>query len=95
MNSSMSSSSSPAARSSSRISSSRDLDPELVGDRLEHELARDRHRRLRAQPLLELLGRLAGHLQIGVGVDASLLQAAGEPVQQLARAELDERAGRR
>jgi len=41
-----------------------DLDPELVGDSLEHELARDRHRGFGAQALLERLRRLAGQLEI-------------------------------
>ncbi len=43
MNSSMSSSSSPGSRSSLADLVVGDLDAELVGDRLEHELARDRH----------------------------------------------------
>ena len=68
------------------------LDAELVGDGFEHELTRDRERRLGTQALLEHLGRLAGQLHVGVGVDAARLQAAREAGQQLARARFDERA---
>src|SRR5215831_1544947 len=70
------------------------LDRELVGDRLEDELPGDRQRRLGAEPLLELLRRLAGELQVGAGVDAARLQAPGEARQQLTGARLDERTGR-
>src|SRR5471032_418262 len=70
----------------------RDLNAELVGNHLEHELARDRHRGLGAQASLEHLGRLARQLEVGVGVDAPRLEAASEPGQKLARPRLDERA---
>src|SRR5581483_1170684 len=71
-----------------------DLDAELVGDRLEHELAGDRLRRLRAQPLLEHLRRLAGELEVRVGIDAARLELPREAGEQLARARLDQRAAR-
>ena len=91
-----SSGSSPAisacSRISSSISSSVDLELELVGDRLEHELARDRERGLLGHPLHELLGRLARELEVGLGADPAALERAAEAVQELARARLDERA---
>src|SRR5216117_655205 len=44
----------------------RDLDPELVGGSLEQELPGDRSGRLVAQARDEILGGVAGHLQIRV-----------------------------
>src|SRR5215208_7017470 len=67
-----------------------DLEAELVGDRLEHELARDRQRRLGSHALDELVGRLPGELEVRLGADAPALERAAQPVQQLARPRLDE-----
>jgi hypothetical protein len=67
------------------------LEAELVGDRLEHELARDREGGFGPHPLHELLRGLAGELEVRLGGDAAALERAPEPVQQLACPRLDER----
>jgi hypothetical protein len=69
-----------------------DLDPELVGGGLEHQLAGDRLRRLGANALGELLRRLAGQLQVEVGTDPAAVERAAELIEQLTRTCLDERA---
>src|SRR5581483_11260103 len=68
-----------------------DLQPELLRDRLEHELARNRARRLLAEPGDELLRLLAGHREIRLERNAACLDLSRERAQQLARARLDER----
>ena len=69
----------------------RDVELELVGHRLEHELARDRAPRLVAQALLELLRRLPGQLHVRVEPDAASLERAQEAAQELVQARVDER----
>ena len=64
---------------------------ELLGDRLEHELARDRALSLLLQARHQLLRRLAGHGEERLERDAARLDLTGEATQQLARARLDER----
>ena len=79
MNSSMSSSLSPCSRSSARMLVVGDLDAELVGDRLEHELARDRLRGLGAEPLLERSAPLRPvSWRYAADVDAARLELADE-----------------
>src|SRR6476661_8150952 len=70
-----------------------DLDPGLVGDRLERELARDRERSLRLEPLFELLRRLVRDSEVGLGRDSAPLERADEARQELRCARLDERPG--
>ena len=78
-------------RSSPRMLLVGDLDPELVGDRLEHELARDRLRRLGAEPLLERLGRAVPvSWKYVVDVDPARGERADEAVDELARPRLDD-----
>src|SRR5581483_6616792 len=62
----------------------------LVGD-LQPELARNRARRLLAEPGDELLRLLAGHREIRLERNAACLDLSRERAQQLARARLDER----
>jgi hypothetical protein len=62
----------------------RDLEPELVGDRLEYELAGDRERGLGAKLGRRAARRLAGELEVGLGADATALERAREAVQELA-----------
>src|SRR5919204_5367926 len=69
-----------------------DLDPELVGDRLEHQLARDRALRLGAEPRDELVGRVAGHLQVDLQRAAAAAEHLVEALEQGARPRLDDRA---
>ena len=58
-----------------RISSSVTSMPSRVGDRLEHQLARDRAPRvLGTHALLELLRRLAGHREVGLERDPAALE---------------------
>ena len=73
-----------------------DLDPELVGGRVEHELARDRARRLLAEPRERAppaAGRSSSRYVSSGMPRASTCRASA--AQQLARARLDERPGRR
>src|SRR5207249_10536699 len=69
------------------------LEPELVGDGVEDELARDRALRLLLEARHELLGLLARHREERLELYAPRLDLAGEAAQQLARAGLDERPG--
>src|SRR5712691_12729398 len=71
-----------------------DLDPELIGDRVEHELARNRTRGLLAETCEQLLRRLPRHRQVRVERYATRLDLPREPAQQLARARIHERPGR-
>src|SRR5207249_7500282 len=68
-----------------------DLDPELVGRGLEHELSRDRLARLGANALLELLRRAASQLEVHLRGDPPPFERAEQAREQLARATLDER----
>src|SRR5919201_2037698 len=70
-----------------------DLEPELVGDRLEDELARDRELRLRTEPLDELLAALARELEVRLRADDAALERAPERVQQLPSPRPPERDG--
>src|SRR5919201_1160545 len=70
------------------------VESELVRDRVEHELARDGTGSLGAQPLDQLLGRLAAELEVAVGVDTAALERTAERVQELSRARLHERRRR-
>src|SRR5919199_2510638 len=68
-----------------------DGDAELVGGGLEHELARDRLGRLRAQALDEVVAGGAGDLEVVVERDAAALQREREPLEERPRPRLDER----
>ena len=70
-----------------------DLDPGLVGDRLERELAGDRPRGLGLHLRDQRLGRLPGDLEVRGGLDPAPAERADEAVEQLTRPRLDERAG--
>src|SRR5207245_10188775 len=72
----------------------RDLDPRLLGNRLEGELARDRTCRFGAQALLELLRRLVRDGEVGLRRDPAALERLGEPGEELARPCGDERPRR-
>ena len=68
-----------------------DLDAELVGGALEHELARRSTVRASTHSVrCELAAADAGHLEVGAGVDAARVELAEERVEQLARAHLDD-----
>src|SRR6476620_11260847 len=67
----------------------RDLDPQLVGGSLEHELPGDRCGRLVAQTPDEILGRIAGHLEIRVERTTAPLEDGIELAQQRPRAGFD------
>src|SRR5919202_5687622 len=71
-----------------------DVDSELVGGGLEHELARDRLARLGADALDELVAGGAGDLEVVVERDAAALEREGEPLEERPRAGLDERPRR-
>src|SRR3954466_14803713 len=71
-----------------------DLDGELVGDRLEQHLARDRLLGLLAKPLLEEARVGARRLQVRARVDAARVEAAHEGGEELARTHLDDEPGR-
>src|SRR5213082_2314548 len=71
-----------------------DLEAELLGRRLEYELARDRAARLLVQPREQVLRRLAGHRQVRLERDTARLHLLREAAQQLARARFDERSRR-
>src|SRR5207244_13446176 len=62
---------------------------ELVRDRFEEELARDRLLRFCAEAFLELRAAHVRQLQVRVRVDAALLQRTDERLQELPRAHLD------
>ena len=71
-----------------------DLDPGLVGDRLERELARDRPRRLALHLRDQLLRRLARDLRGRSSARCPRRSSERtKPVEQLAGARLDERPG--
>src|SRR6185436_6171418 len=61
------------------------------GDRLEHELARDRARGLGAEALLHLTDALTGQLQVGLRADAAARERADEAALELACPRVDER----
>ena len=94
--SSASSSAARPARGSARsISSSVDLDAELVGDGLEHELARDRRARPRRAAARSSCSAVwPESCEVGLRRDAAALERADEAGQQLARC-APRRAGRR
>src|SRR5437660_6633974 len=62
-----------------------DLEAELLGRRLEYELARDRAERLLVQPREQVLRRLAGHRQVRLERDAARLHLLRHAAQQFAR----------
>src|SRR3954451_12248598 len=69
-----------------------DGDVGLVGNRFEHDLARDGQRRLRLQRLHELLWGTPAERDVLLEREAAPLDASSEAVQQLARTHLDERS---
>src|SRR6185312_3015666 len=71
----------------------RDLDSQLIRSGLEHELAGDRGSGLFLQARDEVLGRVAGHLEISVERAAAALQDGVELTQESAGAGVDERPG--
>ena len=62
----------------------RDVDPGLLGERLERELARDRHGGLEHHLPLELLCAAAARREVGVERDAAALERAREAREQIA-----------
>src|SRR6266516_4007678 len=71
----------------------RDFDPELVGGGLEHELSGHGSGRLVLQALDEILGRVAGHLDIGLEGSAAALKDGVQLAHERPRAGFDERPG--
>src|SRR3954468_16814932 len=71
----------------------RDLDPRLVSERLERELARDRPGGLALHLRYQRLGRLPRDLEVGGGLDPAPAERADEAVEQLSGPCFDERAG--
>src|SRR5256886_3900483 len=69
----------------------RDLDAELVGGGLEDEFAGHRSGRLVAQTLDQILGRIAGHLDVGLERPAAALEHGIQLAQQRSRARVDDR----
>src|SRR4051794_13255466 len=67
-----------------------DGDVGLVRNRFEHDLARDGQRRLGMQRVDELLWSAPAQREVLLEREAAPLDAARQPVQQLARAHLDE-----
>src|SRR6478672_9582170 len=68
-----------------------DLDAELVGGGFEHELPGDRGGRLLAQALDQILGGIAGHLDVRVERAAAALQDGVELAEQGPGAGVDQR----